>query len=794
MTNPKIKVEADVTAVGQAVTTVGQTVAKVNREAVRVIEQLRVAGRKLNEEQIAQGKKAYDALRQSGARGTRAFRDQSFEEFSGGGYQRLAVSRVEAERIRRQVFEHIGLVGPHGVGGGQGFAGFARNTSLQAGRGVFQSMFPFGGPGGTIMRHSVDAARDSGGFTSGAGMSRLAFGGGIGLAAFGAIKGVQSVTGKIGAAEDESAQYADLLRQIGGTSAEFSALRESVRAATRGMGLTYDESAKLAAVYAHEARVPMKDRMRIGGEVGLASGFARASGTDVTQSTSFFGALRHYGVISGERDQRRIAGQLQEAVAATGKTGGMGELLDTMRQFVTTVGARTLGTANFGGILSMASRLTGFGMPGLTIDRAADLASRMDRGFAAGAGGEASDNLLLSVMRSAAPGIDALDLPAIREGGLYGTGASVFGEGSVQFKHAQARGDTAEMERLRGIQKALGSDTIGARFMSGLSRFYGGDTRSMTMAASTALGIGPNESAAALAAFSRTGQVVRPDAAFKASELSDGDKTRNAISDMSAVFQGFAAEALPLLTGIRDAVVWTAGIAGFKLRDPVAEQAMLDAGAAASGPNSVPPASTRFAPGADLQLQALAASKTPYDSLFADASAKHGVPVAVLKAIAAKESRFNPGAIGVNENGTTDHGIMQHNSRFMRERGLNERNWRDPAANINAGAAFLSDLRKRTGNWRDAIRAYNGSGPRADAYRDSVYPVALANAGGALDPMLPPGARVGTERGRASSDSMEHRVRFYDHKDREVAAPLVIGPLGAPQTSGLGTGTYAAGY
>lgn len=793
MTNPKIKVEADVSSVGQAVTTVGQTVARVNREAVRVIDQLRVAGRKLNEEQVAQGKKAYDALRQSGARGSRAFRDQSFEEFAGGGYQRLAVSRVEAERIRRQVFEHIGLVGPHG-GGGQGFAGFARTTSLQASRGVFQSAFPIGGPGGTILRHSAEAAREAGGFMSGAGMGRLAFGGGIGLAAFGAIKGVQSVTGKIGAAEDESAQYADLLRQIGGTSTEFSALRESVRAATRGMGLTYDESAKLAAVYASEARVPMKDRMRIGSEAGVAASFARASGTDATQSASFFGALRHYGVISGEGDQRRIAGRLQEAVAATGKTGGMGELLDTMRQFVTTVGARTLGTANFGGMLGMASSLTRLGMPGLTIDRAAGLAARMDQGFAAGAGGEASDNLLLSVMQRAAPGINALDLPSIREGGLYGTGASVFGEGSAQFKLAQARGDKAEMERLRGIQRALGSDTIGTRFLSGLSQFYGGDTRSMTMATSTALGTSQSESAAALASLMESGRVVRPDASFKPPELSDGDKTRNAISDMSAVFQGFAAEALPLLTGIRDAVVWTAGIAGFKFRDPVAEQAMLDAGASASGPNSVPPASTRFAAGADLSLQALAASKTPYDSLFAEASAKHGVPVAVLKAIAAKESRFNPGAVGVNENGTTDHGIMQHNSRFMRERGLTADNWRDPATNINAGAAFLSQLRKRKGNWRDAIGAYNGTGPRADAYRDAVYQAATANAGGTLDPMVPPSARVGTERGRGASGVMEHRVRLYDHKDREVAAPLVIGPLGAPQTSGLGTGTYAPGH
>lgn len=794
MTNPKIKVEADVTAVGQAVTTVGQTVAKVNREAVRVIEQLRVAGRKLNEEQIAQGKKAYDALRQSGARGTRAFRDQSFEEFSGGGYQRLAVSRVEAERIRRQVFEHIGLVGPHGVGGGQGFAGFARDTSLQAGRGVFQSVFPFGGPGGTIMRHSVDAARDSGGFTSGAGMGRLAFGGGIGLAAFGAIKGVQSVTGKIGAAEDESAQYADLLRQIGGTSTEFSALRESVRAATRGMGLTYDESAKLAAVYANEARVPMKDRMRIGSEAGVAAGFARASGTDATQSASFFGALRHYGVISGEGDQRRIAGQLQEVVAATGKTGGMGELLDTMRQFVTSVGARTLGTANFGGMLSMTSRLTGLNMPGLTIDRAAGLASRMDQGFAAGAGGEASDNMLLSVMQRAAPGIDALDLKAIREGGMYGTGATVFGEGSAQFRLAQANGDKAEMERLRGIEKAMGSDTTGTLFYRGLRDFYGRNSRSFAGAASTSFGVGQSEAAAGLMGFMQTGQVVRPDATFKAPELSDGDKTRNAISDMSAVFQGFAASALPLLTGIRDAVVWTAGLAGFKLRDPAAEQAMLDAGAAASSPNSVPPPSTRFGPGASLDLQSLAASKTPYDSLFADASAKHGVPVSVLKAIAAKESRFNPTAIGVNENGTTDHGIMQHNSRYMRERGLTESNWRDPAANINAGAAFLSQTYKRTGKWRDAIRAYNGSGPRADAYRDAVYPAALASAGGALDPMVPPNARVGTERGREATGVMEHRVRLFDHKDREVAAPLLIGPLGPPQPSGLGTGTYSPGY
>ncbi len=809
MTNPKIKVEADVTAVGSAVTQVGQTVARVNREATRVIDQLRVAGRKLTDEQIAQGKKAYDALRVSGARGARALKGQSFEEFVGGGYQRLAVSRVEAERMRRQVLQHIGLGGAGG-GGGASFGSYAGGTALQAGRGVLQAAFPFGGPGGTIARHSIDAARGAGGMLSAGGMGRLAVGGGIGLAAFGAIKGVQSVVGKIGAAEDESSEYADLLRQIGATSTEFTALRESVRGASKGLGLAYNESAKLAAVYASEARLPVKDRGMLAGEVGVASGFARASGTDPGQSASFFGAMRHYGVAHGESDQRRLAGQLQEAVSATGKSGGMGELMDTMRQFVSTVGARTLVAANADGFLGMSSRLARIGVPGLTIDKAAGLASRLDQGFAGGAGGEPSDNLLLSSMRGQAGGIDALDLADIKAGGLQGAGDSVFGKGSVKYKLAaalaQQSGDNTEVRRLDAIVKAMGSKTTGQIFGGGLLKAYGNDSKSITSAASTSFGTNASESAAYILSLLDGNQGINKAASFSGPPTpSIGDEFRQATADMENVFQGFASSALPLLTAIRDGVVFFANKFGAGINAAPTAEPKSRAAAAALSAFGVPSDAAPAAGG----------GKTNLPPWLVDIATREGMGdargLATVQAIYDKESSGgkNTATSGKGAKG----GFQVIPDTFARMMGTYD-GQDDPQKNATAGIRYLARLRKLAHGKTDLIGAgYLGGegaiGPfgnivnpgvtdghtsRADYGADLQRRVDAIMSGG--DPLLPPGAgRAGSQSGAAVTRNHNVAITLKDPQGNERHAPIMLGILDEPRPSGgLGSDLYVGGY
>ncbi len=105
-----------------------------------------------------------------------------------------------------------------------------------------------------------------------------------------------------------------------------------------------------------------------------------------------------------------------------------------------------------------------------------------------------------------------------------------------------------------------------------------------------------------------------------------------------------------------------------------------------------------------------------YDKLFEEAGKKYGVDPVALKTIAARESGLDPNAVGHNAT-SEDYGIMQHNSRYMAERGINQDNWKDPRANIMAGAElFKKNLDKSGGDYQEAFRRYNGTGARAEKY------------------------------------------------------------------------------
>ena len=102
------------------------------------------------------------------------------------------------------------------------------------------------------------------------------------------------------------------------------------------------------------------------------------------------------------------------------------------------------------------------------------------------------------------------------------------------------------------------------------------------------------------------------------------------------------------------------------------------------------------------------------------AAQKYGVPPEILKAVAYKESSWSPQASSFD--GGHGKGIMQIDDRshaFARGDSV----W-DPVQNIDYGAKLLATLHERKGNWHDAIRAYNGSGPAAEKYAHSVTSLA----------------------------------------------------------------------
>lgn len=124
-----------------------------------------------------------------------------------------------------------------------------------------------------------------------------------------------------------------------------------------------------------------------------------------------------------------------------------------------------------------------------------------------------------------------------------------------------------------------------------------------------------------------------------------------------------------------------------------------------------------------------ASGSSQFDSIINAAAAKHGISPDILRGIIGAESSFNP-----NKHSDSSFGLAGINKVNWAAYGLNDSNWTDPTANINAGAAIYSDMLKRAkGDQVLALRYYNGGfdksqwGPQNAAYPAKV----LGGFGGA---------------------------------------------------------------
>ena len=108
-----------------------------------------------------------------------------------------------------------------------------------------------------------------------------------------------------------------------------------------------------------------------------------------------------------------------------------------------------------------------------------------------------------------------------------------------------------------------------------------------------------------------------------------------------------------------------------------------------------------------LKLALSAACPVPaaYRAAFAAASARTGVPAALLVATAYEESRMDPKALS----GAGARGLLQLRPDTAGELGLEGD---EPAANVLAGARYLRQLLHRYGDVELALAAYN-TGPTA---------------------------------------------------------------------------------
>ena len=115
----------------------------------------------------------------------------------------------------------------------------------------------------------------------------------------------------------------------------------------------------------------------------------------------------------------------------------------------------------------------------------------------------------------------------------------------------------------------------------------------------------------------------------------------------------------------------------------------------------------------------------PADACWDAAAVRYGVSSELLYAIARTESTLDPQAVGRNQNGTRDIGLMQINSAWLptlATHGIGEHDLLEPCTNIQVGAWILAGNVQRLGYTWEAIGAYHSASPaRRRAYAERIY-------------------------------------------------------------------------
>lgn len=405
------------------------------QRAARAQEILSREGVKLSRTQADSAKRQFDQWRHSGARGTSRIRGEEFDDWLAGGWRGYSMDEGESKRHRADVLKSVGVDSPKDKESTQERRSKMLATAASAAGGAVAGTMSGGGLGlGSL-------AGGAAGMIPGAGMFLGPIAGALG----GMLdRGMER-------ALQEGGDLTDLRHSVGATTLGFDELRDSVRYFNEGLGVTYNESAKLARSFAHTAT--NAEGANIGRDVGSAVGYARGYGMSPDASVQFFANMRQYSVTSGDKDSKRLALQIAEAVQRGGTSAKMDEVLASIQSFVQVSTRASLSQSNAESYASFMASLTGLSMPGMRGDpaNAANVMNKADSAMRQGGMfGEASHNLSLGAYQNLfGKEFNAIDAKLINEQGAFNDLGKSFDN---MIGLAEERGDTAEAERYRRMK------------------------------------------------------------------------------------------------------------------------------------------------------------------------------------------------------------------------------------------------------------------------------------------------------------------------------------------------------
>lgn len=177
-----------------------------------------------------------------------------------------------------------------------------------------------------------------------------------------------------------------------------------------------------------------------------------------------------------------------------------------------------------------------------------------------------------------------------------------------------------------------------------------------------------------------------------------------------------------------------------------------------------------------------------YDGIIRPMAAQQRVPVALVKAVIAHESRFVPTAVrGEPQLNDASRGLMQLLFATARELGFNGEADAlfNPGVNIPLGVRYLAQqLARAGGDWAGAVSAYNGGyrpelgfGRRAT----KVVTVCLARDQATGTCIRTRTVPIGEF---ANQDYVNAVFRFWDHYKPLETAPVTPAPPPVPASGG----------
>jgi hypothetical protein len=262
---------------------------------------------------------------------------------------------------------------------------------------------------------------------------------------------VGKITQSIGAAGEEAVAYNDLVHAMGAATTGFEELRNVVHKSVDGLGVTYEEAVKLADSFTRISG--QADTQELGDSLKTSVGFSRGFGLRPEEGTRFFAGMRLYGQTSDDKENRRLAILIADAISSSKATAKMGEFMQSVQGFVQRTTDQSLTLANTGAFVNLMSSMIGSAIPGLSKNpqNAANLIGNMDATIRRGGGaGDASKLFMLGAFANRYKGFDGLHLPYMLSGGAFGTLSSVFSDDVLKnFNPAERKG----LENLRAQDK-----------------------------------------------------------------------------------------------------------------------------------------------------------------------------------------------------------------------------------------------------------------------------------------------------------------------------------------------------